>query len=654
MPLLQTLRVKILGPARDPMSPDTRRHIALIAFFAWVGLGADGLSSSCYGPEEAFLALGQHTHLALYLAIATAITVFIISFAYNQVIELFPSGGGGYKVATKLIGPYAGLVSGAALIVDYVLTIAISVASGADALFSLLPVSAQPFKLATSLGFVLLLVILNLRGMKESIKFLLPIFVGFVLTHLVLIVYGIFFHSARLPTLLHDTTQETFNLSSQLGWAFVISHLLLAYSTGGGTYTGLEAVSNNVNTLAEPRARTGKWTMFYLAVSLAFTASGIIMLYLLWDVHHVPGQTLNAVVFNDILKSWTLGGIDWSGIGLPVVLALEAGLLFVAANTGFLGGPAVLANMAADRWVPHQFSYLSSRLVTRNGVMLMALAAIGILLWSHGSVTLLVVLYGVNVFLTFSLSLAGMSIYWWRNRGVEQHWVWHLALSGVGLAVTAGILVVLIVEKFGQGGWVTVLITSMVIAACLLVRRHYDETRSQLKQIDTLFAGQEASAVANPPALDHSLPTAVLLVGKSRGSGMHTLLWVQRLFPEHFKNFIFVSVGEVDSQSYGGSGALEHLRDEVGDNLQYFINFCHHNGLAAEARLAYGSDVALELTKLAETIHGEYDNCVFFASKLIFVHDNWGTRLLHNQTADVLQRRLHLQGMQMVILPMKV
>lgn len=654
MPLLQTLRVKILGPARDPMSPDTRRHIALIAFFAWVGLGADGLSSSCYGPEEAFLALGQHTHLALYLAIATAITVFIISFAYNQVIELFPSGGGGYKVATKLIGPYAGLVSGAALIVDYVLTIAISVASGADALFSLLPVSAQPFKLATGLGFVLLLVILNLRGMKESIKFLLPIFVGFVLTHLVLIVYGIFFHSARLPTLLHDTTQETFNLSSQLGWAFVISHLLLAYSTGGGTYTGLEAVSNNVNTLAEPRARTGKWTMFYLAVSLAFTASGIIMLYLLWDVHHVPGQTLNAVVFNDILKSWTLGGIDWSGIGLPVVLALEAGLLFVAANTGFLGGPAVLANMAADRWVPHQFSYLSSRLVTRNGVMLMALAAIGILLWSHGSVTLLVVLYGVNVFLTFSLSLAGMSIYWWRNRGVEQHWVWHLALSGVGLTVTAGILVVLIVEKFGQGGWVTVLITSMVIAACLLVRRHYDETRSQLKQVDTLFAGQQASAVANPPALDRSLPTAVLLVGKSRGSGMHTLLWVQRLFPEHFKNFIFVSVGEVDSQSYGGSGALEHLRDEVGDNLQYFINFCHHNGLAAEARLAYGSDVALELTKLAGTIHGEYDNCVFFASKLIFVHDNWGTRLLHNQTADVLQRRLHLQGMQMVILPMKV
>ncbi|HSQ04758.1 MAG TPA: amino acid transporter, partial [Burkholderiales bacterium] len=133
------VREWVIGRPRDPLNPETRKHVALIAFFAWIGLGADGLSSACYGPEEAYLALGTHTHFGLYLALATAITVFIISLAYNQVIELFPNGGGGYKVATQLIGPYAGLVSGSALIVDYVLTIAISVASGADALFSLLP-----------------------------------------------------------------------------------------------------------------------------------------------------------------------------------------------------------------------------------------------------------------------------------------------------------------------------------------------------------------------------------------------------------------------------------------------------------------------------------------------------------------------------------
>ena len=135
-----SLREVLIGKPRDPLDPSTRHSIALIAFFAWVGLGADGLSSSCYGPEEAYLALGAHTHFGLYLALAIAVTVFIISLAYNQVIELFPNGGGGYKVATQLIGPHAGLVSGAALIVDYVLTIAISIASGGDALFSLLPV----------------------------------------------------------------------------------------------------------------------------------------------------------------------------------------------------------------------------------------------------------------------------------------------------------------------------------------------------------------------------------------------------------------------------------------------------------------------------------------------------------------------------------
>src|SRR5438876_6272603 len=173
----------IFGAPLDPFSKETRRHVVLVAFLAWVGLGADGLSSSCYGPEEAFRALGEHKHFGLYLAMATAITVFIIAVAYNQVIELFPSGGGGYKVATSLIGPYTGLVSGAALIVDYMLTIAISVASGIDAVFSLLPLGAQEFKLGTGLVLVVLLLYLNLRGMQESIKILLPIFLGFFLTH---------------------------------------------------------------------------------------------------------------------------------------------------------------------------------------------------------------------------------------------------------------------------------------------------------------------------------------------------------------------------------------------------------------------------------------------------------------------------------------
>ncbi|MDH5535112.1 MAG: amino acid permease, partial [Betaproteobacteria bacterium] len=354
MTAISRLRQAVIGKPRDPMNPETRRHIALIGFFAWVGLGADGLSSSAYGPEEAYVALGEHTELGLFLVAATVVTVFIISVAYNQVIELFPNGGGGYKVASKLIGPHAGLTAGSALIVDYVLTIAISVASGADAVFSLLPVSLHGWKLPFAVAVTGALVTLNLRGIKEAIVVLLPIFIGFVIVHLVLIIYGIHAHAERLPQLLPESIADARSLAQSGGWLFVSATLLFAYSHGGGTYTGLEAVSNNVNMLAEPRVRTGKWTMFYMATSLAFTAGGILLLYLLWDVSQAPGQTLNAVTFKSIIEHFDLGSPLANATGLVVVLALEAGLLFVAANTGFLGGPAVLANMAADSWVPRQ------------------------------------------------------------------------------------------------------------------------------------------------------------------------------------------------------------------------------------------------------------------------------------------------------------
>jgi amino acid transporter len=649
----EKLRDLVIGAPLDPLSQKTRQHIALAAFLAWVGLGADGLSSSAYGPEEAFRALGAHTHLGLFMAIATAATVFIISLAYNQVIELFPTGGGGYRVATSLIGPRAGLVSGAALIVDYVLTIAISVASGVDALFSMLPATAGIFKLGTELSLVAVLLVMNLRGMKESIKILLPIFLGFFITHTFLIAYGILGHTEGLPRVVPDAIEDTRKLAQDIGWVAALSLFLRAYSLGGGTYTGIEAVSNNVQTLREPRVRTGKLTMFYMAASLAFTAGGIILLYLLWRVQPVEGQTLNAVVFGKIIDSFGMTG-GLSHTALLLVLVFEAGLLFVAANTGFLGGPQVLSNMAADSWLPHQFRHLSTRLVTQNGIVIMGLAALVIVLWSRGSVDLLVVLYSINVFLTFTLSLLGLCIYWWRARGKDWRWVHRLAFSGLGLAVTSGILGVTVIEKFGEGGWVTVVITSLVIALCLAIHRHYDWVKARLKEVDEIFSAASCPKCENPPPLDPDAPTAVFMIGSSRGGGIHTVLWVQRLFPHHFKNFIFISAKAVDAQSYGGAEQIDRLRTALDRALSFYVDYCHANGLAATARFSLGTDRVDELTKLAEGVQKEYSNSVFFTSKLVFRNENWVTRLLHNQTALALQRRLHLNGMQMVILPMQL
>ncbi|CUI09546.1 APC family permease [Massilia antarctica] len=649
------IRELILGKALDPMKSETRHSMALVAFLAWVGLGADGLSSSAYGPEETFRALGGHTHLGLYLVLATAITVFVIALAYNQVIELFPTGGGGYRVATKLVGPYMGLVSGCALILDYVLTIAISIASGVDALASFLPLGFQPYKLWAEAFFIGLLIVMNLRGLKEAIQILLPIFLGFVATHLVLIVYGIVAHASYLPQLVPTTMADTRELAGSIGWTGVAGMLLLAYSQGGGTYTGLEAVSNNVNLLAEPRVRTGKVTMLYMALSLAFTASGIILLYLLWDARHVAGQTLNASTFKAIIDSMGLGGPLLNQIVLVIVLAFEAGLLFVAANTGFLGGPSVLSNMAGDSWVPHKFRYLSTRLVTQNGILVMGIAALAILFWTEGKVTLLVVLYSVSVFLTFAISLFGLCRYWWQSRDNEgQSWVRRFLLSLTGFVICAGILAILLYERFAEGGWATIVIIGAIAALCVIIRNHYRETKAAIHSVDEVFANQPFGPVTDTVEPKADDQTAVFIVGSSRGGGLHALLWVLRMFPGHFKNFLFVNARTVDSHAYGGIGALEKMREEAADTLEYFVDFCQSHGMAASSYISFGTDAVDEVTRQCEEINRDYPSSIFFTSKLIFATDNWFTRLLHNQAALAVQRRLHLEGLQMVILPMKV
>jgi len=644
------LRESLLGKALDPFSGDARKHVLLVAFLAWVGLGADGLSSACYGPEEAFLALGTHTPLSLYLAAMTAITVFVIAVAYNQVIELFPNGGGGYKVASSLLGAHAGLVSGSALIVDYVLTISISVASGVDALFSLLPAAIGTAKLGLEIVLTMLLLYLNLRGMKESIRFLLPIFLGFVVTHTFLIGYGVISHGDRLPSMIAETVAQTHQLGGDLGWIAVAALLLRAYSLGGGTYTGIEAVSNNVQSLREPRVRTGKWTMFYMALSLAFTAAGIIVLYLLWDAQHVEGRTLNAVTFEAIIASfgWTTPWLN--SATLIVVLVFEAGLLLVAANTGFLGGPAVLANMAVDSWMPHQFRNLSSRLVTQNGVILMAVAAVAVLLITTGNVSVLVVLYSINVFLTFSLSLAGLVRYWWGHKS-DPRWKMRLLLSLGGLAVCAGILTVTTIEKFTEGGWITLIITGLVIATGMAIRRHYDSIARDVAQADRLYAPPTGHFKARP-RLDPSRATAAFIIGRNRSGLVHASRTVLQTWPGFYRNFLVVSAQPVDVRSYGGDRTCDMLRVERLKDMEFYMELARQHGMASKYYLGFGVDGVEEMVKLCREAHAEFPHVVFFASKLVFDNETWITRLLHNQIVYAIQRRLQLEGMQMVILPM--
>ncbi|MBI5547337.1 MAG: APC family permease, partial [Deltaproteobacteria bacterium] len=234
-PLVKRLWRVLVGRPRTIDDPNVFHTISLIAFLAWVGLGADGLSSSAYGPEEAFKALGEHRFLAVAMALATAFTVFVIALSYSRIIERFPFGGGGYVVAGKLLGAPAGVVSGSALIIDYVLTITISVAAGAEAVFSFLPPTAAGLKLPLEFAAIGVLVVLNLRGVKESVKALTPIFLVFLVTHFLLIVGSLASRAGELPEVARQLHSEYQSGMQTLGAAGLFLLFMRAYSMGAGT-----------------------------------------------------------------------------------------------------------------------------------------------------------------------------------------------------------------------------------------------------------------------------------------------------------------------------------------------------------------------------------------------------------------------------------
>ncbi|HEX9401348.1 MAG TPA: APC family permease [Anaeromyxobacter sp.] len=646
------LRHLLFGPPRDVQDPRTHHTISLIALLAWVGLGADGLSSSAYGPDEAFRALGRHTYLAVALAVATAVTVLIISVAYSQIIKRFPFGGGGYIVATELLGPGVGVVSGSALLVDYVLTISVSVAGCGDAIFSFLPPTLAPWKLTLEAAAIGLLLLLNLRGVKESVSFLAPIFGLFLVTHAILIVAGLGTHLPEVPRVAAEVSHGFRSGLAELGAAGLFMVFVRAYSMGAGTYTGIEAVSNGIQIMREPKVHTARRTMGYMAVSLAATAGGILVLYLLFRAAPEEGKTMNAVLLERFTGGWRVGGLGVGRGFVVVTLLAEAALLVVAAQAGFIDGPRVMANMATDSWLPHRFAQLSDRLTMQNGVVLMGGASLATLIWTRGDILSLVTMYSINVFVTFSLSQLAMLRFWWRTKGEGRRR--GFVIHGVAFALCSAILVGTVYEKGEQGGWVTIVVTGIVVGLCFVIRRHYRNVQANLKRLDTILEVLPPHSGGPRPVLDPKAPTAVLLVGGYGGLGVHALLTVQRTFPGFFKNFVFVSVGVVDSASMKGVEEVDRVRLRSQTSLEQYVELGHRLKLAADFRLAIGTEAVAEAEKLCVEVAREFPRAVFFAGKLVFQKERWFQRLLHNETAYALQRRLQFDGLNAMVMPVRV
>ncbi len=652
---LERLKMLLVGKPRDLADQSVFKHVSLIAFLAWVGLGADGLSSSCYGPAEAFANLRGHYYLAVVLASAIMATVFIISACYSHIIEDFPNGGG-YLVASKLLGRRIGVVSGCALLVDYVLTITVSIAAAGGAIFGLLGEQWATWQLPSEYIAIAVLIVLNLRGVKESIQVLLPIFLLFLLTHIVLIVGTIGLHLADTAGVASTlSVQFRAGLSNpELGLLGMISILLYAYSLGAGTYTGIEAVSNSMTVMREPRVATAKRTMIYMAVSLAFTAAGLVVAYLLLGIIPHEGKTMNQTLTERFIQETRLGA-SWLGtLFLLSTLLSEGALLVVAAQAGFIGGPRVLANMAQDSWLPRWFGNLSDRLATHNGVLLLGILAVAALWYTQGNISVLVIMYSINVFVTFSLSMIGMCRLWVSRRGQSRVWLRRLTLFAIGAVLCISILAVAVIEKFREGGWVTIVSTGVCIGLCFAIQRYYTRVGVKLRALDQTLKQLATDGDPNRDDVDPSLPTAVILVGGYSGLGIHTMLNVVRFIPDHFRNFVFASVGVVDSGNFKGSDAVDDLRGHTEETLQRYIDLARRLGMPATAFSTVGTDAVDELERLCLEIARVFPKSTVFAGQLVFEKDTWVHRLLHNQTAYALQRRLQWAGLPMVILPTRV
>jgi amino acid transporter len=651
----------LLGGARDFRDRNIFHQLALSAFLAWVGLGSDGLSSSCYGPAEAFKALQGHPTLGIFVALGTGITILIIASSYSHIIELFPHGGGGYLVASKLLSPEMGVISGSALLIDYILTITISIASGADAIFSFLPIGLIGYKLGFAVFGVVALLVLNLRGIKEAVMPLVPVFLLFVATHLVVILYAVISHLANFGVVYHETGRELNNSFHTLGVFGVLFLVLKAYSLGAGTFTGIEAVSNGLPVLRDPKVETAKKTMKYMALSLSITVMGLMLAYILFDVRDTPGKTMNAILFESITASWS----GYSGVAFVwITLFSEAVLLFIAAQTGFLDGPRVLANMALDKWLPTRFAMLSDRLVTEKGILVMGIASLVMMLASDGSVDFLIVLYSINVFITFTLSQLGMVRHWWAKRDTEIQWLKKLLINGIGLMLTTFILISVLILKFNEGGWVTILITGVLVMGAFFIKGHYNKTYATLKRLDVIVEAavlsgsdvhdKESEQSSPVPAFDSKAKTAAILVNGFNGLGLHTLFSVFRLFGNSYKNYVFVEIGSIDAGNFKGADEIDNLGNFVRNETSKYVDYMTEHGYYAEAYYSLGTDVVDEVNKLVPSITEKFPDIVFFGGQLVFTKESLMDRWLHNYAVFAIQQNLYIHGIPFVILPIKV
>lgn len=583
---------------------------------------SDPLSSVAYATEEILLilALGGVAllHLTWYAAAAIVFLLVVVIASYRQTCHAYPGGGGAYIVSSENLGPTAALTAASALLVDYVMTVAVSVVSGVDAITSAIP-SLSDHEVALSVAFVVLLTLMNLRGVRESGRvFAIPTY-GFVL-----VVYVMFAVAAVRFATGDSVRAESAHLpihavGTYTGFAVVLL-AMRAFASGCTALTGVEAISNGVPAFEKPKAANAATTLAAMGVLSVTMFSGITVLAMAYEVHvaadptelGLPPGTPMSTALAQIGRA-TFG--DWHFL-FYLLQAVTAGVLILAANTAFNGFPMLASILAKDRYAPRQLYNRGDRLVYSNGVVLLALAAIALIVAFDAELTRLIQLYIIGVFVSFTLSQAGMVRHWRRAlasgatpRADRVHIHRRLAINAVGACMTAVVLVIVLITKFTHGAWLVVIAMPALFIGMKGVRRHYDVVARQVAVAPGIKPRR--------PARHH----VIVLVASVHAPTLKALGYAQGLRPDTL-TALSVAADEEDAQRLREAWATH----DPGMDLK--VLHSPYREVVAPVMAYVEERAAAEGVDVLSVVIPEY------------VVGHWWEQPLHNQNALRLKARL--------------
>ncbi|MBI3952306.1 MAG: APC family permease [Acidobacteria bacterium] len=455
--MVAELRRFMLG---EPLATAHVVHERLSKVKALAVFSSDALSSVAYATEEILLVLvlagTAALHLSTPIAVAIAVLLVILTISYRQTIQTYPSGGGAYIVAKDNLGTYPGLIAGAALLIDYVLTVAVSIAAGVAAMTSAFPSLAE-HRILLAIFFITLITIANLRGVRESgTIFSLPTYM-FIVSIFLLIGVGWAKH------LLYGTGPITTAEPSPPVQGLTTFLILRAFASGCTALTGVEAISNGVPAFRPPESRNASTTLVWMSVTLLVMFLGITSLAHLFRIIPHEGETVVSQLASNVFGR---GSIYY------LVQASTTLILVLAANTSFADFPRLASLIARDRFLPRQLANLGDRLVFSNGIIILGLLACLLIILFGGRTHALIPLYAVGVFLSFTLSQSGMVVRWSRQRG--NGWGRRAAINGIGALATCIVLIVFATVKFSQGAWIVVLLIPTLVFLFRQIHHHYE------------------------------------------------------------------------------------------------------------------------------------------------------------------------------------